>query len=314
MFILLAAGEPAGETSISVNTGGWNLNSKLTNGMVVSLGPSTSTLSGSAGKSEEFSVQTVGTNYFTILGTTSYYYNEADTISFYKNVWLFNDYDGTDGTSGALYELNPRTGCSVVGKRRGGEFQGILACTFYDVSNVDPSWGNAIAYIKSTNMIFIAPVSAGYTLTSYGSMVMDNIESDLATVIPIHDVTIEGNNVYRLQLKATYGTKTVPFTNYQYQLSTLQKFITSISLKASPAILPADGTQLSTITAIVKDQFNLPITGVPVSFTREPPTEGEILQPNPDYSDDLGVASTYYQAGVNAAEIVITATASQADV
>ena len=146
-------------------------------------------------------------------------------------------------------------------------------------------------------------------------MVMDNVEDDQATVISLYDLTMEGVNVYRLQRKATYYGNTYTFANstYNYQLSTLEPFITSISLRANPAILPANGVNTSEITAVVKDQFNLAIGSKLVYFTEDDPG-GAITGPNPANTDSDGVAITTYTAGTTAREVKITATAQQGGV
>jgi len=126
---------------------------------------------------------------------------------------------------------------------------------------------------------------------------------------------MEGVNVYRLQRKATYYGATYTFSDgtYSYQLSTLEPFITSISLRANPAILPANGVNTSQITAIVKDQHNLPIGGKLVYFTDDD-ANGAITGPNPANTDSDGVAETTYTAGTAAREVKITATAQQGGV
>jgi len=132
-----------------------------------------------------------------------------------------------------------------------------------------------------------------------------------ATVIPIYDVTIWGDNVYRLQLKATYYGTTYTFAGsaYSYQLSTLNPFITSISLSADPAILPADLVSTSQITAIVKDQFLNPIASKLVYFTDDD-ANGYIMG-SPASTNANGVATVSYKAGSTANEVRITATAQQ---
>jgi hypothetical protein len=80
-------------------------------------------------------------------------------------------------------------------------------------------------------------------------------------------------------------------------------------LRANPAIVPANGVNQSTITAIVKDQFNNPIAAKPVTFTDDDPN-GAILTAT-DSTDGYGVASTQYKAGTTAREVKITATAQQ---
>ena len=120
-----------------------------------------------------------------------------------------------------------------------------------------------------------------------------------------------GSNVYRLQLSATYYGSTGSFADslYSYQLSTLDQFITSISLSANPAILPANGVNVASITAIVKDQFLQPITSKLVYFTDDD-SIGSILS-SPVSTDSDGVANSSYKAGTTAREVIITATAQQ---
>jgi hypothetical protein len=176
------------------------------------------------------------------------------------------------------------------------------------MSDVYGSGSDAICYIKATNCIFLNPSNLN---ASFGSMVMDNVESNQTTVITVYDLTIEGTNVYRLQLKATYYGTTYTFANssYNYQLSTLDPFITSISLSADPAILPADSVSTSTITAIVKDQFLLPIVSRLVYFVDD--DQVGVIITSPVSTDGNGVAVTSYRAGNTAREIRVTATAQQ---
>jgi hypothetical protein len=301
-----SANESSGSSVLSVADG-----SQLESGYTVTLGPNI------LGQVEEKTVSSASAGSIQINGSTTYEYDSGDPISFYKRIWLFNNYDGTDSSTGALYNIDAYTG-SVVNRQAGGAFKDIKACTFFDVPRYvlneaidppteDPKY-NSICYIKGTNMIFLDPDDLD---NSFGSMTMDNIEDDQATNIVIYDLAIEGTNVYRLQRKATYygSTGTFADSTYNYQLSSLNSFITSISLRADPAILPANGVNESTITAIVKDQFNLPVKYKNVYFTDDDPT-GAVQDLSVGTGDD-GVASTIYRAGTSAREVRITATAQQ---
>lgn len=288
--------EAAGQSNLSITDG-----SKLSSGYTVVLGPNTN------GEIEEFSVNSAGADFVIINGTTSYAYETGDPITFYKNIWLFNNYDGVDDTNGALYKISAYTG-SVISKTAGGAYKDIKSCTFYDMSDVFGAGSDSIAYVKTSNMIFLDPDDL---TTSFGSMTMDNVEDDQSTVIDIYDLTIWESNIYRLQLKATYYGTTYTFTggSYNYQLSTTDSFITSISLRADPAIIPANGVNTSSITAVVKDQFNLPIASKLVYFTDDDP-DGYITG-SPANTNANGVATVTYVAGTTAREVRITATAQQ---
>lgn len=304
----------AGTTSINVNTDGkFNLNDtgKLQSSMTVTFGPNAS------GETEEHTVVSVGAGSIGISAPgLAYSYDTNDPIKFYVAIWVFNNYDGLSSSSGALYKLNPYSpSAAKLTKISGGAYQNVQSATFFDMYDVfydaavpSETDFNTIAYIKATNMIFLDP---GDLTNSFGSMTMDNLEDDQATTITIYDVTMEGSNVYRLQRKATYYGTTYTFNDstYNYQLSTLEPFITSISLRAEPAILPANGVNTSEITAIVRDQFNLPIATKPVYFTDDDPN-GNITT-SPVVTNANGEAVTYYQAGTTAREVKITATAQQ---
>lgn len=274
---------------------------KPSTGMTLVLGPN------QFGQMEECTVSSVTGNTVFLGAPLQYAYSDGDDISFYKTIWLFNNYYGTDGTTGALYNISAFTG-SVVSKTQGGAYKDILACTFFDMSDVFGSGAAAICYVKAANMIFLNPNDMS---SSWGSMIMDNIKTDQSTVIGIYDIAIEGKNVYRLQKLATYYGVDVSFANgsYNYQLSTLESFITSISMRANPAILPANGVNTSDITVVVKDQFNLPVVSKLVYFT-EDDDEG-IITLSPVNTDAKGEAKTVYRAGVDAREVRITATAQQ---
>jgi hypothetical protein len=308
--LTFSSDEAVGQSNISVGSyGSLNLTTKLLSGMTVVFGPSTE--AGYSGRVEEFTVNSTGVDFININGTLSYAYKAGDPIHFYSNIWLFNNYYGTT-SEGALYKISGYTG-SVVTKYGGGAYNNIDACSFYDISSTvsgtSTNVRNSIAYIKATNLIFLNPDDLN---NSFGSMSMDNLHQDLATVLPIYDVGFWGTNVYRLQRNATYYGITYTFANntYNYQLSTLTPFITSISLRAEPAILPANGINVAQITAIVKDQFNQPIAGKLVYFTEDDP-DGIIVGSNPSNTNAYGVSTTVYRAGTTAREVKITATAAQ---
>ena len=153
------------------------------------------------------------------------------------------------------------------------------------------------------NLIFtegsIAYVSAAAELPYYGSMVMDNVEQDGYTIIPLRDMAVDRNNLYRL-----HGTST-----YNYSLSPLESFVTSISVSASPAIIAANGLSTTDIKAWVKDQFLQPIKFRRVTFSEN--GDGSITAGTEINTDADGFAQTVYKAGVTAQSVTVTATVQQ---
>jgi hypothetical protein len=288
--------EAVGQSVLSITD-----NSNMEADEILVLGPN------SSGQQEEVTIQSVGSGDVTITALTDYAYTAGDPITFYKNIWIFNDYFGTLLDYGALYKVDAYDN-TISGTNSGGAYHGVNAATFFDISDTFGAGSESICYVKGTNMLFMNPNNVD---DSYGSMVLDNIEDDLATTIDIYDVTIEGSNVYRLQEKATYYGTTYDFSEgpYNYQLSTLNSFITSISLAAEPAILPANGTNNSAITAVVKDQFNLPVVSKLV-YVVDDDDVGYIIT-SPVSTNAQGVAQTIYKAGTSAREVRISSTAQQ---
>ncbi len=270
--------------------------------LTLHLGPNTN------GEEEDVLVNTASSGVVTISGTTQYDYAENDEINFYTNIWLFNDWDGLSSATGALYKIDAYTGAYVT-RYASGAYKAVGAATFYNVDSF-AAYGDVdtLAYVKGTNMLFVNVGVAGVTLSYYGSMVMENIKDDEATVIALYDLAMDDQNVYRLQLIADGAGGA--WSYYSYELSSLDSFITSISLAAYPAILAANGIATAGITAIVKDQFLQPITGRLVTFTDDSAT-GDITGSNPVNTNSQGKSSTVYTSGTAAEEVKITATAEQ---
>ena len=283
-----------------------DISTKVSSGMKVFLGPSTE--SGYEGDTEEFSVLSAAAGTITINGTVSSAYKSTDPIATYKYIWMFNDYNGL-ATEGALYKFDAYTG-SYITKFGGNEYDNIEACTFAVISEGLSSVVNSLAYVRGSNMLFIDVESP--TLDNYGSMAMDNINADEINILTVYDLMIYESNVYRLQRQATYYGSTTTFSDsaYSYQLATLTPFVHSISLQADPAVIPADGgVSTSLITAVVKSQFLLAISGRQVDFTDD--NANGYLSDTTVLTDSDGVALTTYYSGTDAVEVKITATAKQ---
>jgi len=271
-------------------------------GLILHLGPN------SNGEEEDVEVISTVSGGVTIAsGTLQYSYDEADIVNFYTYLWVFNNYDGTSSATGALYKFDAYTG-EYITKYAGGAYKDVTAATFYNVDSF-ASYGpvDTLIYIKGTNALFINVGAAGATLPYYGSMVMENIKSDESTVIAVYDICMDSQNIYRLQ-SAVDGTGTT-WGHYSYLLSSLDAFVTSISLAAYPAIIAANTIATTDITAIVKDQFLQPIVGRLVYFTDDDGA-GSVL-PTSDNTDGEGKAETVYTSGNTAREVKITAVVEQ---
>ena len=293
-----------------------DISTRVFNPRVVRLGPSTAP--GYEGEWEEFTVQASNAVSFGISAPgIQNKYLQGDPIHVYGDIWVFNNYFGV-ASEGAMYKFNGILG-SFLEKHGGNEYYNITACTFAVIEDGLTNAVNALAYVRGSNMLFKdvkgadggGPASPTY-MENYGSMAMDNRQTGGAE-IEVYDLIIDGKNIYRLQDEATYYGSTAPFSGgrYSYQLATTTPFIFSISLQATPAVIPADaGVGYSDITGVVKSQFLLPIVGKLVTFAHDDPN-GYLTGTNPDTTDADGVVTITYHSGTTAREVTITATAQQ---
>lgn len=294
----------AGETIITVGDGESTLPGDLQSGMAMTIGPN------SSGYSETINIQNVSGNVVTLSDQLSNSYNDGDSFQFYNFIWLFNNADGTDTTTGALYKINAYSG-SIVASYPGGVYKNIKAATFSEISHfTEIGTTNSLMYVKASNLLFININSP--TLEYYGSMAMDTIKDDEVTIIDVYDIAVYNKNVYRLQRYATYYGNTDGWSQYNYQAATFNSMVASIGLVASPNIIAANEVSVSELTARVKDQFSQPIVGRLVYFSVESGNDGEIVSGQEIVNTDSdGVANSSYRAGSEAELVKILARVDQ---
>lgn len=304
----LALAIPASGTSVLLNTYGDDtslLSFTTTSGVKLKLhvGPN------SSGQEEDVYVSATVSGGVTISGSTVYAYAENDPVNFYTYIWFFNNFNGTDSSTGALYKVDAYTG-DYITRYASGAYKDITAATFYKVDSfADYGEVDTLCFIKGTNTLFINVGAAGATLPYYGSMVMDNILSDTVTIIPVQDLAMDDQNVYRLQRAPDGGSSLTQWSFYSYVLSSLDSFVTSISLAAYPAVIAANTISTSTVVATVKDQFLQPIVGRLVAFTDDD-SAGYVVT-TPVNTDPDGKSITSYKSGNTAREVKITAVVEQ---
>lgn len=273
--------------------------------LTIHLGPN------SSGEEEDAQVSTASGTVINLVSGVSYDYASSDEVNFYTYLWVFNNYDGTSATVGALYKFDAYTG-DYITRYPGGAYTDVGAATFYRLQGVFDDYPDidTLAFVKQTNTLFVNAEAAGATLPFYGSMVMENVLSNDATVIPLYDIAMDGDNVYRLQNASDGGGNLTEWsTRLNYELSSLNAFVTSISLAADPAVIAANNVATSNVTAYVRDQFWEPIVGRTVTFSEDDPV-GTIAPATPNTDGD-GKATTVYTSGTTAREVKITAKVDQ---
>lgn len=297
-------------------------NLRIESGDILIIGPST--FAGYNGLSEEKAVLTtsgINNEYVVLNSPLSYSYDDGDTVISSKRIWFFNkfqpnDADPTNG-SGQLYSFVVKDlSTTVLARTAGNEFNDVLAATYLTVDAGTPSERDYLAFMRETNLLFVETDDNSTDVGIIVKSAAQNNQRTDNTVIPVYELTHEDDTIFRLQQEATYriggSESTESYSpDYNYQLTTLTRLPTSISLTADPAIISADGTSTSTITAIVKDQFDDPIGGQRVEFTDDDTGGTDPGQVNPDFADTnaFGIATTEYEAGTEANLVTITARA-----
>jgi len=272
-------------------------NSVIVSGTTLTLGPN------SSDQYEDMNVISVSGINITLASGVSYTFEVGNYVRFYNNLWIFN----STGV-GTLHKINARTGAAIT-TYSGTEYDNITACTFARVDHVTTSGVDALIYEKAQNLKYLNV----NTLTFYGVMTIDNLTPPSTNII-VYDLAIVDDNIYRLQDRAYYFGSTYVWTTYNYVLSTVRRFIDTVSQSVYPVILPNNGVSVSKLTVLVGDQYGDGVVNKPVYFTDDD-TIGFITI-NPAYTDavfDTGLAASYYKAGLAVRTVTVVCTATQYD-
>ncbi len=281
---------------------------KVSSGMTITVGPNND------GVIETINIQDWEDGNIVLSDPTTVDYAQNTKVCFYTNIWLFNNFSGEDDTTAALYKINAYTG-SYITSYEAAEYKNITACTFYKITALNDYYEagegtDMLCYVKATNMLFVNVDDTGQELPNYGSMLLDNVESNDVDVIEVYDLAIEDDNIYKLQHKANYFGSTQSWGLANYHIATQTSIVTSISLLTGKSILSANGTSTTLITARVKDQFWQPVAGRLVYFDHDEDSSGTIT-PSPVNTDSGGESTTIYKAGTKATEVKIIALIEQ---
>jgi hypothetical protein len=143
-------------------------------------------------------------------------------------------------------------------------------------------------------------------------MLLDNVKSNDVDIIDVFDLSIDGDNIYKLQYRGNYFGNTESYTLAQYHVATQTNMVTAIALLVNPTIISANGIASSTVTARITDQFRQPVPGRLVYFDHDDvsATPGEIIT-SPVNTDANGEAITSYRSGTTPSEVKISALVDQ---
>ena len=279
------------------------------------------------------STNTGATEWVTVTGTDATYvymdsskpvyeYAGTNAITYIKGIHLFSDVgQNNDSTKGSLYKLHPYTG-AVVTVDDSGLYNNVRASAWsqdYDAVGVMKNNSASLLYVDPNNNYLINR-----------SHICTNIEDDDVTPIQVYDLVFDNTAIYRLQGKVTFrdnsGVKTTTtWGTYNYHTDAVPRYVLNISLSATPDGIILNDQQDTMITAVVRDQFGVGVSGKTVTFSKTGDTGGVgggwFYTSNPAISDNTtvtsssGIAYIYYNAGyydpalpgVDSEEIDVTA-------
>jgi len=123
--------------------------SVITSGTILTLGPNR------FDEREEVTVSGVSGSDVTLVSGIQYSYESGDPISMYRSFFVFNNYDGLDGSNGSLMRFNAYTGNLIVSDVR-SEYKDITSCTFARVTNLlrDHDDVHTVIFVKGTQARF----------------------------------------------------------------------------------------------------------------------------------------------------------------
>jgi hypothetical protein len=119
------------------------------NNTILHLGPNTS------GEEEDVIINGTVLGGVTLTSPIQYIYDIGDLVNFHKNIYVFNNYSGTDDSTGSLYKFDSETG-NYITRYDGGAYKDVLATTFSTISSFT-EFGDVdtLMYTKGTNALFV---------------------------------------------------------------------------------------------------------------------------------------------------------------
>ena len=254
----------------------------------VSFGPSTS--SGYEGKTEFIKVSSIVDDDSVVLNIPlSGAYEDGDPVNYYTKVWIFNQHYGpTVNNEGSLI-INDLYDGSNYDSFPGRVYYGISGSTFYE---------GHVYFVKINNLFKIDAV----TKVIESSMCLFNYENDRSTLIPIYDIDVDDDYVYKLQKKYSTVTAAGEINTYSWgskyniQKVVLAPYCYSIGFEKTQNVIPADEVSTIGLVAKLRDQYFVSVPFKQLDFTITGVPDGK-MDPISDVTDLQGEVSSTYTSG-----------------
>ncbi len=288
----LSSGVSIGDSQLSISS----KTQFVEPGTVLTLGPNDTGLYEEVTVTGTLDGNTYGLDFF-----VSHAHEEDEPVVFTNYLWLFNNYNHKI-SQGTLSKFSMKDNV-IISNTENDDFDNMDASTFYYTATTQ-----YILFVLGTTLKFLN-IDTGLVTKS---MIMDNIRTNNTTINDVREIEVVDGTLYRLQNYVTYYGSDNSLSTYNYQCSPLRSFIDSVTMGTYPKIVPSDGVSLVNATAIVQDQYSEPSVYKTVWFYDDDDEYGYMTIGDP-LTDYVGVARSYYRAGLSPQSVVIAAFITQYD-
>jgi len=234
----------------------------LDEGDHVYLGPSNFTV----GDREELIVQSIVGNVVTFTTPLEFSYLVGDQVNYLKDIWVYNNYNGTDETNGSLLRISTQFG-SLLEIRSGLEWKGVVAATVK--SNGD------FLFVRGTQLLQYR--SYGVNSGFQTSLILVNVKPNKKDIVKVYDITADSTSVLKLQDFLVYfdsgsgNYQTESWETYNVDREFFANRVFSIThTRDNRSVLFREGVN-GDFTVKVRDQYDIPVIGRTVSVSETDP-------------------------------------------
>jgi len=234
----------------------------LTTGDHVYLGPSNYT----AGDREELIVQSIVGNVVTFTTPLQFSYLVGDQVKYLKDIWLYNNYNGTDPDNGSLLRISTQFG-ALTGIRSGLEWKNVVAATVK--TNGD------FLFVRGTQLLQYRPfgLNSGFQT----SLILVNVKPNKKDIVKVYDITADSTSVLKLQDFLVYFDSgsgdylTESWDTYNVDREFFANRVFTIThTRDDRSLLFREGSEAN-FTVKVRDQYDIPVVGRAVTVTETDP-------------------------------------------
>ncbi|RLB68321.1 MAG: hypothetical protein DRH08_01315 [Deltaproteobacteria bacterium] len=229
----------------------------------------------------------------TLAAPTVFGYSAGQGVIIRKNLWLFNNKNGTETFRGQLRQYSTYTG-NLISSSTSNEWKDITAAT---------SFNSNLYFVRDTQYLAYRPLGVNQGYQSSG--ILNNVESDNNTLVKVYDISINNSSISKLQLSLTEFNSTskefedLTSTDNKYNIE--REFFTpkvkSITAKREErSIMFGQGIEVP-LTVEVRDQYNIPVFGRAITVSDDNAT-GTIKPGQESFiTNTLGQGLTTYVTG-----------------